>query len=343
MIQYEETRYLFLLIMIPILIIGYLIFYYWKKSILKTIFNQKILKKIVPSNSFFKGWLKQTFLCFALVFMIFGLVNPQIGTETETVKREGVDLVFAIDVSKSMLAEDIAPNRLEKSKRIAGELINQLVSDRVGIIAYASSAIPHLPITTDYAAARMFLASVDTNMISSQGTSMSSATNIAMNYFDDVDQSNKVVCLLSDGEDHGEDALSAAKNAAKNGIIFISIVVGTEKGAVIPIKKGNQITYKKNLDGEVVITKSNFKKMNQIAYQTNGFFIEGINTDNAVREVIEILKEMDKKEFESKQYVKFKDQFQWFLLIGLTFITLDIFLLNRKTEWLKKLNLFNDE
>ena len=130
----------------------------------------------------------------------------------------------------------------------------------MGIIAYASSAIPHLPITTDYAAARMFLASLDTNMISSQGTSMSSATNIAMNYFDDVDQSNKVVCLLSDGEDHGEDALSAAKNAAKNGIIFISIVVGTEKGLLFQLKKEIKSPTRKNLDGEVVITKSNFKR-----------------------------------------------------------------------------------
>jgi Ca-activated chloride channel family protein len=270
------------------------------------------------------------------------LVNPQIGTELETVKREGVDLVFAIDVSKSMLAEDIAPNRLEKVKRLAGELINQLVSDRVGIIAYASSAIPHLPITTDYAAARLFLSSLDTNMISSQGTAISAAMRLAETYFDDENQTNRVVCILSDGEDHGDDALAAASRASQLGITFFTVVVGTEKGTVIPITKGNSTSYKKDDKGEVVITKSDFEQMESVAKATDGLFLEGSNTDEVVTSIIDRLKEMDKQEFEAKQFAKFKDQFQWFTGIGLIFIVLDLFLFYRKTQWVKKLNLFQD-
>jgi len=342
MIQYEQTQYFYLLLLIPVLALGYVLFTLWKKRVQQSLASSTMLAHIAPERSFFKGWTKQLLLWLGLAFICLALVNPQIGTELETVKREGVDLVFAIDVSKSMLAEDIAPNRLEKAKRLASELINQLVSDRVGIIAYASAAIPHLPITTDYAAARMFLNSLDTNMISSQGTAISAATRLAETYFDDENQTNRVVCIISDGEDHGEDALLAAKQAADLGLTFFTIVVGTEKGSVIPIKQGNAVSYKKDADGEVVITKSDHEQMKAIAEKTDGLFLEGSNTNEVVTAIIDRLKTMDKQEFEAKQFVKFKDQFQWFLGVGLFLIVLDLFLFYKRTQWIKKLNLFHD-
>ena len=342
MIQYEETMYFYLLLLIPLMVLGYVLFSLWKKRVIKSLASAKMMDHIAPERSSFKGWLKQIIFWLGWGFICLGLVNPQIGTELETVKREGVDLVFAIDVSKSMLAEDIAPNRLEKAKRLAGELINQLVSDRVGIIAYASSAIPHLPITTDYAAARLFLSSLDTNMISSQGTAISAAMHLAETYFDDENQTNRVVCIISDGEDHGDDALTAASRAAQLGITFFTVVVGTEKGSVIPVTKGNSISYKKDDKGEVVITKSDFEQMESIAAQTDGLFLDGSNTEEVVTSIIDRLKQMDKQEFEAKQFAKFKDQFQWFLGVGLFLIVLDLFLFYRKTQWVKKLNLFQD-
>ena len=342
MIQYEQTQYFYLLLLIPLMVLGYVLFSLWKKRVLKSLASAKMMDHIAPERSSFKGWLKQILFWLGWAFICLGLVNPQIGTELETVKREGVDLVFAIDVSKSMLAEDIAPNRLEKAKRLAGELINQLVSDRVGIIAYASSAIPHLPITTDYAAARLFLSSLDTNMISSQGTAISAAMHLAETYFDDENQTNRVVCIISDGEDHGDDALTAASRAAQLGITFFTVVVGTEKGSVIPVTKGNSISYKKDDKGEVVITKSDFEQMESLAAQTDGLFLDGSNTEEVVTSIIDRLKQMDKQEFEAKQFAKFKDQFQWFLGIGLFLIVLDLFLFYRKTQWVKKLNLFQD-
>ena len=342
MIQYEQTQYFYLLLLIPLMVLGYVLFRLWKKRVLKSLASAKMMDHIAPERSSFKGWLKQILFWLGWAFICLGLVNPQIGTELETVKREGVDLVFAIDVSKSMLAEDIAPNRLEKTKRLAGELINQLVSDRVGIIAYASSAIPHLPITTDYAAARLFLSSLDTNMISSQGTAISAAMHLAETYFDDENQTNRVVCIISDGEDHGDDALTAASRAAQLGITFFTVVVGTEKGSVIPVTKGNSISYKKDDKGEVVITKSDFEQMESLAAQTDGLFLDGSNTEEVVTSIIDRLKQMDKQEFEAKQFAKFKDQFQWFLGVGLFLIVLDLFLFYRKTQWVKKLNLFQD-
>jgi Ca-activated chloride channel family protein len=324
------------------MVLGYVLFTLWKKRVLKSLASAKMIDHIAPERSSFKGWFKQILFWLGWAFICLGLVNPQIGTELETVKREGVDLVFAIDVSKSMLAEDIAPNRLEKAKRLTSELINQLVSDRVGIIAYASSAIPHLPITTDYTAARLFLSSLDTNMISSQGTAISAAMRLAETFFDDENQTNRVVCIISDGEDHGDDALAAASRAAQLGITFFTVAVGTEKGSVIPIKIGNSTSYKKDEKGEVVITKSDFNQMQSIAKATNGLFLDGTNTEDVVTAIIDRLKDMDKQEFEAKQFAKFKDQFQWFLGIGLFLIVLDLFLFYRKTQWVKKLNLFQD-
>jgi Ca-activated chloride channel family protein len=161
-----------------------------------------VLKRLSPDLSFFKSSLKFIVLCLAISFLVVGLINPKIGTKLETIKREGVDIVFAIDVSKSMLAEDVAPNRLEKSKQLVTQIINNLASDRVGIIAYAGKAFPQLPITTDYASAKMFLQSMNTDMLSSQGTAIDEAIQLSRNYFDDEEQTNRVLIIISDGEDH---------------------------------------------------------------------------------------------------------------------------------------------
>ncbi len=288
--------------------------------------------------------MKLFFLIFGLVFLILGLANPKIGTKLETVKREGVDIVFAVDVSKSMLAEDIAPNRLEKAKRLVSEIINQLASDRIGIIAYAGQAYPQLPITTDYGAAKMFLQSMNTDMLSSQGTAINEAIELAATYFNDEAQTNRVLFIISDGEDHsGSATLDAVDLAVEEGIQIYTIGVGTSKGGPIPLKR-NGITesYKKDTEGEVVITRLNEEILEDIADDGAGEYIDGANTDEAVSMIKEELFQMDKIEFEAKQFAEYKDQFQWFLAAGLLLLFLDVFVLDRKTQWLKKLDLFNE-
>jgi Ca-activated chloride channel family protein len=277
--------------------------------------------------------------------LVLGLVNPKIGTKLETVKREGVDIVFAIDVSKSMLAEDIAPNRLEKAKRLVSEIINQLASDRIGIIAYAGQAFPQLPITTDYGAAKMFLQSMNTDMLSSQGTAINEAIELASTYFDDEEQTNRVLFIVSDGEDHSEGStIDAVELAVEEGIRIFTIGVGKTKGSPIPIKRNGIVeSLKKDSQGEVVITKLNEDILEEIADEGNGEYVNGSNTEDAVDFIKEQLNQMDKKEFEAKQFAEYKDQFQWFLGIGLLFLFLEVFLLDRKTQWLKKMNLFNEK
>ena len=343
MYQLEEKIFFYALFVIPIMVLIFIILNNWKIKTQKKYFSKNLLNELSPEVSIFKPKLKLLITIFCLVFITIGLVNPKIGTQLKTVKREGVDIVFAIDVSKSMLAEDIAPNRLEKSKRLVSQIINELNTDRVGIIAYAASALPVLPITTDYSTARMFLQSLNSDMLSSQGTAVLEALKLSKEFYDDQNQTNRVLCILSDGEDHEFDNNNIKDLIEDVGITIFSIGLGTNKGAPIPIKsKGIVESYKKNIEGDVVITKLNAPLLKKFANSSNGIYLEGYNTDEVVSNIIKELKEMDKKEFESKQFVAYKDQFQWFLGIGLFFLCLELFVLEKKTFWLKKLNLFNE-
>ncbi|MDO6601445.1 VWA domain-containing protein [Arenibacter palladensis] len=344
MIQLDEKSYLYLLSIIPVMVVLFVLLQIWKKRTQRKFADLGLLKRLTPDRSNFKSTLKLIFILLGIASLTMALVNPKMGTKLETVKREGVDIVFAVDVSKSMLAEDIAPNRLEKAKRLVSEIINQLASDRIGIIAYAGQAFPQLPITTDYGAAKMFLQNMNTDMLSSQGTAIDQAIELASTYYEDEEQTNRVLFIISDGEDHSEGNVSnAVEDATNEGIRIFTIGVGKTKGAPIPLKRNGIVeSLKKDNQGEVVITKLNEEVLQEIADEGNGEYINGENTDEAVEFIKEQLNQMDKKEFEAKQFAEFKDQFQWFLAAGLLFLFLDIFVLDRKTKWLKKLNLFNE-
>ncbi len=299
--------------------------------------------RLSPNISSFKPYLRIFTIIFCLIFLVLAMINPQMGTKMETFKRFGVDIVFAVDVSRSMLAEDIVPNRLEKSKQLVNQIINTLNGDRIGIVAYAGKAFPQLPITTDYSSGKMFLQSMNTDMISSQGTAIDEAIQLATNYYDDESKIERILIIISDGEDHNDVSVDMAKIASEKGIIIYTIGVGKEKGAPIPIKKNGIIqSYKKDNKGEVVITKLNRQVLVDIANQTGGEFIDGTETKFVVNRIGEILKETEKKEFESKKFSEYKDQFQWFLAIGLLLLFIEIFLFDSKTFWVKKLNLFNE-
>ena len=343
MYQLEETTYLYILILLQIILLVFLYNKYWQKITIKKYFDDATFNFLSPELSSTKSYIKTSLTLLIISILVFGLVNPKIGTELKTVKREGVDIVFAIDVSKSMLAEDIAPNRIFKAKRLVSEIFNKLGSDRVGIIAYASTAIPVLPITNDFSSAKMFLESLNTDMLSSQGTSIVEAIELSKGYFDDENQTNRVLCILSDGEDHEYDENQFISTLSDSGIIILSVGLGSTKGAPIPIKENNIVkSYKKDDKGEVVITKLNDELLKKIATQSSGKYIKGDNTSLVVDEIINELKEMDKKEFESKQFVSFKDQFQWFLGAGLLLFLVNSIIFDKKTKWIEKLNLFNE-
>jgi len=344
MYQLEEPKYFYFFIAIAILIVMYMLVVLWKLKKQSEFADLALLHKLSPEKSKFKPIFKIIVVVLGLSMLIFALVNPKMGTKLKTIKRQGVDIVFALDVSKSMLAEDIAPNRLEKAKQIISKIVDKLGSDRVGIIIYAGNAYPLLPITTDHGAAKMFLQNANPDMVSSQGTAINEALKLAKTFFDDDTQTNRFLFIISDGEDHEENSSNIAKEILNEGIRTFTIGIGTNKGAPIPIKRnGKFIGYKKDNKDEVVITKLNVETLKGIAESGKGKYVYGNRTSKAIDYVENLLLKADKKEFETKQFSDFKDQFQWFIGFGLLFLIIDVFLLNKKTKWVENLNLFNEK
>lgn len=344
MYQIEEPTYFYYLAIIPAIILLFLLVLLWKKRIQNKFADHKLIQKLSPEKSTFKSFLKVSVFCLALLFLVIALANPKMGTKLETVKRQGVDIVFALDVSKSMIAEDIAPNRLEKAKQIVTKIVENLGSDRVGIIIYAGNSYPLLPITTDYAAAKMFLQNANTDMVSSQGTAINEAIERAISYYDKDEQTNRFLVIVSDGEDHEENTLELAKEAAEKGIKIYTVGIGTAKGGPIPLKDNGRVTgYKKDNREMVVVTRLNEQILKDIANAGNGKYINGNKTQQAISSIKEVLEKAEKNEFESKQFSDYEDQFQWFIGVGLLLLIMDILLLEKKTKWVQKLNLFNEK
>ena len=344
MYELEEKGYLYFLIVIPVMTMLFLYIQYWKRKKQREFGDLDLIKKLSPEKSVFKPVLKLIVILLALTCLIIGLVNPKIGTKIETVKREGIEIIFAIDVSKSMLAEDVAPSRLEKSKQLVSQIINNLRSDKIGIIAYSGSAFPVLPITSDYGVAKMFLQSMNPGMISAQGTSIDQAITLAMTFIDKKDKTNKLLIIISDGEDHSDSAQDAAEEAKKVGLKIMTVGVGTEKGGTIPLKRNGVVeSFQRDQNNEVVITKRNAEVLKAVAKASGGGYVDG----NSTKEVLDYLKNaldnIQKTEFESTQMADFKSQFQWFLGFGFFLLLLDVFLLEKKTKWVKKMNLFNEK
>jgi Ca-activated chloride channel family protein len=344
MYQIEEPSYFMYLASIPVVFVMFLLVQWWKKRKQEQFADYDLIKKLSPENSTFKSVLKIVTICLALAFLIIALANPKMGTKLETIKRQGVDIVFALDVSKSMLAEDIAPSRLDKAKQIITRIIDNLGSDRIGVIIYAGNSYPLLPITTDHAAAKMFLQNASPDMVSSQGTAINEAIERGISYFDNKEQTNRFLFIVSDGEDHEENAVSLAEQAKKEGIKVYTIGIGTEKGGPIPLKNnGTVIGYKKDNQGEVVITQMKPEILIDIANEGNGKYINGNKTQETIDVIEDLLVKAEKSEFETKQFSDYKDQFQWFIGFALLFLLIDVLLLEKKTKWIQKLNLFNEK
>lgn len=340
--EFDNQKYFLLLVVVALLVLLFVANMLWKKKQQHRFANAKALKALVPNQSKNKPIIKAAIYLFALTLIVIGLVNPKIGTRIETVKRQGIDIVFILDVSKSMLAEDMAPSRLTKTKQLVSQIINTLGSDRVGIVGYAASAFPMLPITTDYYAAKMYLQSMNTDMVSSQGTDFEDAIRVGSNYFDNP-KTSKLMILISDGEDHGEDMQDAVEIAKEKDIKIITIGVGTEKGGPIPIRSSRGLEYKKDWNGEQVITKMNPETLKFIASQTGGNYYYGANTQEVVQLLKKNLEQIEKTDFESQQIAEFQSQFQWFLGFALLLLFFDLFILERKTKWMERLNLFNEK
>ena len=269
------------------------------------------------------------------------LQTRRLGSKLVEGERKGIDIMIALDVSNSMLAEDIKPSRLEMSKQAISKLIDNLGNDRLGIVIFAGNAYMQLPITTDYSAAKMFLSNIDTKIVPTQGTAIGESIELAVGAFDDETHSRAII-VISDGENHEDDALDAAKKASEKGIIVYTIGMGLPEGAPIPdYNKYNQMVgYKKDRSGSTVVTKLNEPMLQQIASAGKGVYVRANNSQSGLKTILEEINKLEKTKFESRMFSDYEDRFQYFIAVSLIFLLLELFIFERKSKWLSKINFF---
>lgn len=276
-----------------------------------------------------KYWKNQLTII-GLLFLIFSAAGPQIGTRVAPIERKGVDLVFAVDVSESMNAQDIKPSRLEKAKFEISQIINQLKGDRIGIIVFAGSSHLYLPLTSDYEASQLFLDALDTKMIPNQGTDLSTALKTAMNVFNNEDDKFKVMVLVTDGEDHEGEAIELASTALNNGIITHAVGVGTVKGSLIPINSGSSNNYKRNKNGTLITSKLNENTLIELASAGGGIYSRFNNRDSKYKEIMSAIDNMEKRSIETHIYSEYEDRYQFFATISFLLLTAGLIMPTRK-------------
>jgi len=341
MIRFAHTDYFYALLLIGVFLIIFLMYTRWKKRAKKRFGDAKVVDGLMPLVSTGKPVFKFVLVIVAFVFLVFGIVNPQVGTKLEKVKREGIDLMLVLDVSNSMLAEDIKPNRLERAKMAISTLIDQLQGDRLGIIIFAGNAYKQLPLTTDYAAAKLFLSAVDTKIVPTQGTAIGEAIDMSVVSFDEKEH-NKAIIIITDGENHEDDAVSEARKAAEQGIRVFTIGMGLPDGAPIPLYNayGTQTGFKKDREGKTVITKLNENMLREIAAAGDGAYAQANNSSTGLKKIFDEISGIEKGEIESKQFTDYEDRFQIFLAVALVFLLIELLIATRKSRWAQRFTIF---
>ena len=340
MFRFAQPQYLYLLLIVPLMWAIYFYSVYRNRKNMAKYGNPQILQSLAPDVSKYKPGTKFFLQQLALIIMIFIIARPQMGAKIETVKKQGVEIIIALDVSNSMLTRDIAPSRLDKAKQMLSKLIDQLDNDKVGLIVFAGDAYTQLPITSDFVSAKMFLSTISPDMVPTQGTAIGRAIALAMNSFTPDQSADKAIIVITDAENHEDDAVQMAKEAAQKGIMVDVIGIGSEQGAPIPIG-GNDTNLRKDNQGNVVITKLNAQLGRDIAKAGDGIYISADNTGSALRALTAEVKKMKKSDIESKVYSEYDEQFQGLAWIVLLLLLLDIFILDRKNKLMKKVNFFS--
>ncbi len=341
MFRFEHTTYLYLLAAIPILLMLFLLARYYRKRAIRKFGDLPVMQRLIPEYSAIRPVIKATLILLGTLFLILGIANPQMGNKLETVKREGVEIMIALDISNSMMAEDIKPNRLEQAKLAIGQLIKRLKNDKLGLVVFAGQAYVQLPLTTDYSAARMFLNGVNTNTIPVQGTAIGAAIELSLESFDPDTEGNKALVIISDGENHEDDAVELAQQAQEQGIQVHTIGIGSAEGVPIPVyNRYGQKDFRRDREGNVVITKLNEQMMQQIAAGGGGTFVKATNVTAALKLVFEKINELEKQEFGTAKVADYDSWFQIPLALALVFLILEFFILPRKNRILSKVDLF---
>ncbi len=342
MIRFAHPEYLYWLGLVPLSVV---LFWYVtrKRTAAREKFSSSAMfSRIAAESSVAKRWVKMLLMTAAISSVVVALANPQIGMRLEEVKQEGVDIFIALDVSLSMKAEDVKPNRLAKAKYEIGNLIDRLGGDRIGLIVFSGESYVQFPLTTDYSAADIFLDAVDVETVPTPGTAIGSAVEQASKSFNWNDPTKKVLVIITDGENNEGDAVAQSEEAAKKGVIIYTIGMGSPEGAPIPIydANGHQVDYKRDRSGTVVLTKLDEPTLEKIASLGNGKYFHASNTQNELDAIYKEVNALQKSEFGTKQFTDFEDQFQYFVGLGLLLLLIEVIVSDKKISWLDKINPF---
>ena len=338
MFRFGEPVYLYLLIVIPILVILYLYSNYRRRKKLRRYGDMELLRHLMPEVSRFRPDIKFWLTLAALIMVIFMLAQPQFGSKMETVKRQGIETVVALDVSNSMMAQDVAPSRLEKSKKLISRLVETFNNDKVAMIVFAGEAFTQLPITSDYVSAKMFLETISPSLISTQGTDIRAAIDLAMKSFTPNEGVGRAIVLITDGENHEGGAIEAAQEAAKKGVHVFVLGVGSPDGSPIPVEGSNE--FRRDKDGNVVVTRLNEDMCREIARAGGGMYVRVDNTNNAERALNAEISKLAKADVETQVFTEFNEQFQVLAWLALILLAAEAMLLNRKNPLFKNVKLF---
>jgi Ca-activated chloride channel homolog len=341
MFRLAHPQFLYLLLLIPLLVLLFVYARQRKKKALSTFGDLNLVMRLVPEYSGTREILKFIIWSVAWSLIVIALADPQTGSKLEKIKRKGVDMVFALDVSNSMLAQDITPNRLERAKQAIIHLLGKLENDRVGLVVFAGKSYIQMPLTTDYSATRLFLSNVSPGMIPVQGTAIGDAIETSASSFGNTKQS-KAIIIITDGENHEDNAVEAAQSIAAKGIRVYTIGIGLPEGAPIPVYSGNtQIGYKKDASGTTVITRINEPMLQEIAKAGRGIFVRANNSQSGVQEVFDQINKLEKAEYNEAFFSDYEDRFQFFVLAALILILGEVLIAERKGRMAGKIKLFN--
>ena len=339
MFNIANPEYLYALIIIPILVFMYIVKRRIRKKELDEFGEEDVISKLMPFVSHRRPNTKFVLVLIALSLIIFAIARPQFGSKLKKVKTEGIEIVIALDVSNSMLAQDIKPNRLEKAKRSISKLLENLQNDKIGLIVFAGKAYTQVPITTDYTATKMFLSTINTGIIPTQGTAIGEAIRLASKSFSLDNENKKVLIIITDGENHEDDPLEASKKAKEKGILVYTIGMGKERGVPIPIKGSS--SYRKDRNGNVIITKLNEKMLIDIAQAGGGMYVRANNIKTGLSKLYDEIEKLDKTELEAHVFSEYEDMYQYVIGLALLFLLFDLLIIERKNKKLEKFKMFN--
>ena len=340
MLRFEDPIYLWMLLIIPILVLMRFIVWRKRKRNLRKFGDPSLLKEMMPDVSKYRPTIKFCLLLSAITILIFMIARPQVGSKISHEKREGIEVLIALDISNSMLAQDVIPSRLEKSKLLIEDLVDHFTNDKVGLVVFAGDAFVQLPITNDYVSAKMFLQNINPSLITTQGTDLARAISLSQSCFTQREHIGRAIIVITDGEDHEGGSLEAAREAYKKGINVFILGVGTSKGAPIPDGNGG---YLKDNSGQTVLSALNEQMCQQVAKAGNGVYIHVDNTSDAQERLNKELSKLQSGISDTVVYSEYNEQFQIFGIILLLLLIVETILLESRNPLFKQINLFRDK